>query len=289
MDTHAGTGGTVDEAAIREFIDAHVARVAPLALRLNEEYWQLNITGKDEHAREAAKLSAEHTKVYANADEFAMLRDWREAVIDDTELARQVELLYLAYLGNQKDDETIERISALEMELETEYSNHRGLLDGKPTSDNDLKEVLANETDSAGRRAAWEASKSIGPKVAPRVLELVRLRNATARKMGFATYYQMSLAQQELEEAELFALLARPRGPHAGAVPRHEAGARRRHLAKARRSRRRTDALALRRLLLSRRYPARTRWTSIRSSPAVTRWSWRGRRSAPSASRSSRS
>ncbi len=202
----AGKNSSIEDAA-KAFIDAHVARVAPLERKLNEAYWNLSTTGEKRYADEAERLDAEHTKVHANAEEFALLRTWRTGNIADPLLARQVEVLYLTYLGNQKDDATIERMSKLEMEIESEYSNFRGVFEGKPASNNDLREVLLSERDSERRRHAWEASKQIGPRVADRVLDLVGLRNATARTMGYETYYQMSLAQQELDEGTLFELL----------------------------------------------------------------------------------
>src|SRR5690606_21194952 len=76
-----------------------------------------------------------------------------------------------------------------------------------PLSNNDLQELLLTETDSGSRRRIWEASKEIGPLVADRLRELVRRRNAAARSLGFLNYYSMELALQEIDEADLFALL----------------------------------------------------------------------------------
>ena len=43
------------------------------------------------------------------------------------------------------------------------------------------------------RRAAWEASKKVGPMVVGDLLELVALRNEAARKLGFSDYFVMRL------------------------------------------------------------------------------------------------
>ena len=57
------------------------------------------------------------------------------------------------------------------------------------------------------RERAWEASKQIGPKVAPHLLELVAARNKAARELGYANYYSMSLELDELDEDEVFETL----------------------------------------------------------------------------------
>src|SRR5690606_34973767 len=47
---------------------------------------------------------------------------------------------------------------------------------------------------------------AVGRKVAPKLLELVKLRNEVARKLGYRNYFVMQLEMQEYEEAELVAL-----------------------------------------------------------------------------------
>ena len=191
----------------REFITNHTKKLIPLSKELGETWWQLNQTGDKKLAELVAALDAKHTKMHADPDEFAQLRAWCDDGIDDPLLLRQVELLYLAYLANQKDEETIQKISDLETGLELDYSTFRGVFEGKKTSDNDLKTVLVEDTDSDRRQAAWEASKQVGGQVAQKVLELVRLRNGAAQKQGFGDYYRMSLEAQEIGYDDLFSLL----------------------------------------------------------------------------------
>jgi peptidyl-dipeptidase A len=57
------------------------------------------------------------------------------------------------------------------------------------------------------RRAAWEASKSVGAAVAGDLRALVRRRNEAARSLGFPDHYALSLAADELDEARLLATL----------------------------------------------------------------------------------
>jgi peptidyl-dipeptidase A len=196
----------VDIHPAQAFVDEYVAKVAPLSREAAEAYWQLNTTGDEKQAEIFADREAAVTRIHADREGFAKLKGWRGG-IDDPVLARQVELLYLAFLGNQKDEETINRMAKLESELEMAYSNHRGGFEGKPTGDNDLRAVLRTETDSDRRRVAWEASKGVGSIVRDDLLEVVRLRNSVAHSLGFANYYRMSLELDELDQDELFELL----------------------------------------------------------------------------------
>lgn len=105
--------------------------------------------------------------------------------------------------------EDVDRIAALEAETMGLFNSHRGLVDGHPVSDNDIDRILSTSTDSSVRREAWEASKQVGAVVADRVLELVRLRNQTARRAGFRDYYELQLTAQEIDERWLFGTLDR--------------------------------------------------------------------------------
>ncbi|MCK5879155.1 MAG: M2 family metallopeptidase, partial [Holophagae bacterium] len=60
--------------------------------------------------------------------------------------------------------------------------------------------------DMAKRRLAWEATKQIGAEVAHQVIELARLRNKLAISLGYANYFQMSLALSDQNDKELVVL-----------------------------------------------------------------------------------
>ena len=80
-------------------------------------------------------------------------------------------------------------------------------IDGRRVDDNAIAEILRTSDDADERRAAWEASKQIGPEVADRIRELARLRNQAARDLGARDHFALALATGELDEARLFATL----------------------------------------------------------------------------------
>ncbi|HLH73496.1 MAG TPA: M2 family metallopeptidase, partial [Chloroflexota bacterium] len=90
---------------------------------------------------------------------------------------------------------------------ESTFNTFRGTFEGQPRSDNDLTTVLTTETNSERLKAAWEAMKQIGPRVAPTVLELAKLRNEAAQRFGFANHFSKNLELNEIDETRLFATL----------------------------------------------------------------------------------
>ncbi|MGE5551173.1 MAG: M2 family metallopeptidase [Bacteroidota bacterium] len=190
------------------FLESYEARVAPLLKEANEAYWAATTTGRPEDEARAAEKTAAIRKLHADAEEYAQLKRWRaEGGITDPILARQLTLLINAYTEQQIPPAKIEEIARREQEIESRFTNFRPVYEDKPVSENDLREILVYENDSAKRRAAWEASKRIGAEVAPLLLQLVEERNKIARDLGFPDFYLMRLGLDQLEEKELFAVL----------------------------------------------------------------------------------
>lgn len=194
--------------ALSDFIARLVAEVEPLQVRHNLAYWQASVTGDAVAEEEAARLDTALRTVLSRREAYAFLHGvLADGGVDDPSLARQLALLHDAHRAQQLEPAAIERQVRLEKRLESRFNAYRAELDGRRVSDNDLRRVLAASDDSGACRRAWEAAKQIGAEVAPELLELVRLRNESARALGFASHYSMRLELDELDEAELFALL----------------------------------------------------------------------------------
>lgn len=198
------------ELEFKGFLDQIVPDVERLSKGISEAYWRVSTGGGQGAEEEYSRLRRSLMGLFANREQFARVKAWRAgAEVKDPLLARQLDLLYNEYLGNQIPPDTIAELVRRETELESIFTNFRAEYGGRRVSDNDIKAVLQQENDSALRRQAWEASKQIGRKVAPKLLDLVELRNRVAESLGFANYYSMSLALQEIDEEELFSILGR--------------------------------------------------------------------------------
>ena len=83
--------------------------------------------------------------------------------------------------------------------------------DGKDTavSANDIDEILVNSRDLDGRKAAWEASKTIGRPLRDGLLRLRELRNKVARAMGFDDFFALQVADYGMTVPEMITLCER--------------------------------------------------------------------------------
>jgi len=191
--------------SLNEFIENHVKKIEPLEYASRLAWWNLAITGDEKYEKEIESANIALRKIYSSCDDYHYLLS--QETPSDSLMARQKALLLNDYIENQIEHDMIEKTVKLESEIEAIYTKFRPQIGDENFSNNDLKEILTNSQDNTKRQAAWEASKLIGEEVEKQVVELVELRNASARKVGFNNYYSMRLKLQELDEIELFNLL----------------------------------------------------------------------------------
>lgn len=196
-----------DEKELKAFLDSYVAKIQPLMKKREAAYWEATGTGKKEAYALYAGYEVDYKKIHADKESFALLKKFRESgKIQDPILARELLLVYNKYAQNQCDPALLEKIVNLSTQIENLFNTSRGTYQGKTVSDNDLLAVLAREKNSALRREAWQAQKSVGSKVAPLLIQLVKLRNQAAREMGFPDFYEMQMTLDEQDVREIFGI-----------------------------------------------------------------------------------
>ncbi|MCX6138521.1 MAG: M2 family metallopeptidase, partial [Ignavibacteriales bacterium] len=164
-------------------------------------------TGDKKYYDERARVEVEVHTIYANKEEFQRLKKWKESgTIVDSLLLRQLTILHNSYLGSQIDSALMRKIVEKGADIARMFNTHRGLIDGKEVTDNDISQILKNEKDSGKRKKAWEAGKQVGQSVAPLVVELVKLRNEAAHQLGYPNYYEMALALGEQDPKEILSI-----------------------------------------------------------------------------------
>lgn len=184
------------EQQAQKFIDEQEKLVAPLYKAMALAYW--NATGGDKECyQKYAELELQMRRLYMDKERFEIVKRLYEANLEDKLLRRQIELLYFAFLENQMDPALMEQMVKLSSALEEKFNTYRATFEGQPVSDNVLVDVLKEDTNVERRKAAWEASKTVGQEVAADLIKLVKVRNEIARKMGFANYYEMRLRFNE--------------------------------------------------------------------------------------------
>ena len=200
-----GCAPNAQERDLANFIKIHERKVKPMEKEVNLAYWDAAISGKSEDYEKVSKLTLRIRKIYSDEIDFDFLNEKKESgQIKRPILARQLDVLYNAYLENQIESELLKQIVDLGTEIEKNFSVYRATIAGEEVTDNQIKEILKNETDSANRKQAWLASKQVGPVVARDIIQLVKLRNQAAQKLGFDNFHTLSLitAEQDVEELD---------------------------------------------------------------------------------------
>ncbi len=192
------------EKDLKAFITRFDSTVQPLMKESNLAYWNASLSGKSEDWKKSEDLSIELTKVFANKEDFAVLKKIKESnTIADELQKRQLEVLYNSYLSNQVDTSLLNEVIKMQTAIEQKYSNFRAEVNGKKLSDNDVEEVLKTSTNSEELQKAWEGHKAIGTVVSEDIRNLVKKRNEIAKELGFNNYHEMSLKLSEQDPNEI--------------------------------------------------------------------------------------
>ena len=155
------------ENQMKQFIAGFESKAIQLYKESALASWNANITGTSEDWAKSEKASFEVAKIFTDSVSFAELKELKDdGFIKDSLLARQLELLYNAFLGGQVDPELLAEQIRMETEISKKYSNFRATVNGKELSDNQVEDILKNSTSSKELQAAWEGHKMIGPVVA---------------------------------------------------------------------------------------------------------------------------
>lgn len=186
------------------FLTEYEGKVIPLSKQVNLVYFEASITGSDSLYKKSEELQFELSKIFTNKQDFALLKKIKESnAITDPILKRQLDVIYLAYLGRQLDEEKIKKIIEMQIDIEKRYNTFRAMIDNKTFTDNEIEEILKSSKDSKMLEKAWKASKQVGKNVADDVLKLVYLRNEAARELGFPNFHTMELQLSEQDPQEI--------------------------------------------------------------------------------------
>lgn len=127
----------------KAFVKKFEARIIPLHKLAMQTYFDATISGKEEDYDRAADLEVQLNRIFANKQDFEILKRFREAnAISDPMLRRQLDVLYLAYLEKQLDEDKLEKMIRLQNKNEKMFSTYRAEVNGKKLTDNEIDEIL---------------------------------------------------------------------------------------------------------------------------------------------------
>ena len=141
------------------------SELAPLYTDVSHAWWDLNVVANEENERRRVELETALSDFLADGDRFAAIEAAREAA--DGPARRRLDLLLNAFLPQQMPAELRTRIIELEASVEMRFSQHRGEIAGGAVDDNEIRRILRDSDDVEERRAAWEASKTVGAPRSP--------------------------------------------------------------------------------------------------------------------------
>lgn len=190
------------------FLEDFVSNLEVKELQLHKASWILETTGSKDASDLVASLSNELSLMFSDEKVYEKLISFQKDKISDPLLNRQLVLLINSFKAYMLPKELLKEISIKEADLAQTYANFRAKIDNKSVSENDIREILKNEKSVDVRKKAWESSKEIGQILAPKIIELVKLRNKAAKHLGYDNYFDMMLELNEVNKDELFKTFA---------------------------------------------------------------------------------
>lgn len=170
-------------------------------------WWDAMITGSEEAFAKSAEASLAMTNYHSDAQKYAELKKLRAAAINASPIEKRA--AYIAertFEQSQIPPELNKQLVDLSSEIEQIFQTQRAIYDGKEYTNNELLAMLEKEKDSQKRYEIWDSLKQVGEIVAPKMIELAKLRNQAAQKLGYKNYWEMTVSFQEFQPEELLSI-----------------------------------------------------------------------------------
>lgn len=203
MSSVAGAACQDTDRRAKEFIGWYEREIRPLEIETSRWWWEANTTGDDSAYQKKEEAENKLNEALADRVRFGLLKSIRDGQVTDGTLRRQIDLLYLAFLGKQLDPALMARMTSKANAIEKTFNAFRAKVSEQELTDSQVRKILLEATDSQERQNTWEASKRVGRAVERDVRELVLLRNESAKKLGFENYHQMMLRLNEQDPHEV--------------------------------------------------------------------------------------
>lgn len=196
---------TNKEMELQEFIKKFEEKYVPLVKQAYLASWNAETTGNESEYQKSADLEFQVAKLLSDRKDFEFLKNIRNSdAVKDPILSRQLDILYNAYMAKQVDSLKMKAMIDKQSKIAQMFNTFRPVVDNDTLTDNEVENTLRSSTDSKLLEKTWKASKKSGALIADQVKELVKMRNETAKELGFKNYHEMSLklSEQDPEEIE---------------------------------------------------------------------------------------
>lgn len=187
--------------------DEYVAKYKPLVIESETAWWDASTTG-DKAAFERRKAAqGKLVELHSDKARFKQIEALKyPPKLTDPVLLRELDVMYRNHLAGQANQELQKQIIGLETEIEQAFNAHRGKVEGKEFTENDIRKILGESKDCNEVRNAWKAYMQVGDKIGGQLAALVQLRNELALQLGFKNFFEYKMQLQELDGKELVKL-----------------------------------------------------------------------------------
>ncbi len=176
----------------------------PLIKEVNLAYWMASLIGKTEDWSRYEQHMRKFSAMLSDKAAFARLKSIKDSKeVVDPVVSRDLETIYLAYMGNQVDTAKLDAVTEVGVQIEKRFNNFHTEYAGELLTDGKVLEILKRSDDPAERQAVWTAQKRVGTLVAADVRKLARMNNEIARELGFNNYHDMMLRLEEQDPDEV--------------------------------------------------------------------------------------
>lgn len=194
------------------FIKAYTENYQNLYTVLNEARWNLNtriIEGDDSNERnfeKANKAYADFTGSRQNIEKAVQLLE-NESKLTDIQVRQLKKILFLSANNPEIAKDLVEERIKAEAQQTRDLFGHKYMLDGRQVTTNYIDELLRSETNLEKRRKAWDASKEVGMKLKPGLLNLRDLRNKTVQAVGYPDFFSYQVSEYGMTTDEMMKLM----------------------------------------------------------------------------------
>src|SRR5438046_5002881 len=178
--------------------------------RVNSEaQWQAVTDVTPEHDAAAEATGKAYAAFNGNQ---AIITEARELLTHQKELneltVRELKQILLnAAEGPMTNPELVNKRLQAETKQASILNSFEFKLNGQKITANDIDNKLEKSSDLTERKAVWEASKEIGPKLKPNLVILRDLRNGVAKEMKYPDYFSLEVAAYSMTTDEMLKML----------------------------------------------------------------------------------
>ncbi len=196
------------QAEAQTYLEGYNARYQELSRASNLAEWASNTRIVDHDDTNARRTRAANEALASFTGSVENVEMARHFLARRTDLAalqvRQFErILFLAGASPQTVPEVVKQRIAADVAQSEQLYGFQFLLDGNPTTPNEIDELLRREPDLAKRRRVWEASKEVGPTLRDGLIRLRDLRNRCVRALDYEDFFAYRASEYGMTTSEL--------------------------------------------------------------------------------------